>query len=545
MKTGVQYYTLKYFTGNERCETIKKPCLEDFKIDSESEEEDGNDNKHDKVPLEQDIEALEHAHEMGALAMLIQVLQHLRIVPEASDSSQDVAIASVNEENHSPSLNDNSTTLNGAKSNIPTYRTPEPHQGSDSIHQIATQPRNRHHGLLGERASPPFDKNIWKDWILTPLELRHSQAPRESEYDGFPDLGCACSDVSNGWVVTHSKTLIIDNLEAVKFVDVICYQANKIEIMGNEREDTIHLRFDYPHTFEQTIFEHPWLLDFQRHYKSTYSLKSTLSEHDKGETLPRGTLTHNGSWNHQTQDMDHAPLPRTYMMRADPLLSPLEALYPCPLDTSLPMKKQQIGCHEGLDLIAEVVATILQTENSDVEPDTVDSESKTPSLQYPELEQDRSMTDSDTTTQERPSIHPHPIFPAILPSNALHPGGTFIELQTDQPDIWGFNDFESTVVRLQTTPLYATTIEATECIDPPVNHSLWNEDLGQIEQIRTMQLYDGDVHQYNLICKAEHYVNFVTSAELQRLALSYFKLEFVCFTPILFTAIKPWLPGTI
>ncbi|KAG9219981.1 hypothetical protein CCMSSC00406_0006894 [Pleurotus cornucopiae] len=291
-------------------QTIKKPRLEDFETDSESEEEDGNDDKHDKVPLEQDIEALEHAHEL-----------------EASDSSQDVAIASVNEENHSPSLNDNSTALNGAESNIPAYRTPEPHQGSDSIHQIATQPRNRHHGLLGERAGPPFDENIWKDWILTPLELRHSQAPCESEYNGFPDpgplppvpcavrfdivmrypakslcmIGCARSDVSNGWVVTHSKTLIIENLEAVKFVEFIRYQANEIEITGNESEDTIRLRFDYPHTFEQTIFEHPWLLDFQRRYRSTYSLKSTLSEHDGGETLPRGTLTHNRSWNHRTQ----------------------------------------------------------------------------------------------------------------------------------------------------------------------------------------------------------------------------------------------------
>ncbi|KAF9489951.1 hypothetical protein BDN71DRAFT_1511696 [Pleurotus eryngii] len=318
------------------------------------------------------------------------------------------------------------------------------------------------------------------------------------------------------------------------------YRASKIEITGNEREDTIRLQFDYPYIFEQTIFEHPWLLDFQRRYISTYLLKSMLSEHDRGEILPHRTLTHNGSWNHWTQgdlsedagfirqmelnernenntegeevgkeveqrkeekrqgkrrtlqedesfdilstcatftlDMDHAPLPQTYMMHADPPLSPLEALYPCPLDMLLPVEKQQIGCHEGLDLITEVAATILQTKNSDFEPDMADLGSKTPLLQYSELEQDRLMTESDATTQERTSVHPHPIFPAILPPNALHPGRMFIELRTDQPDIWGFNDFESTVVRLQSTPLYATTIKVTECIDPLVNHPLWNED---------------------------------------------------------------------
>ncbi|KAF9500593.1 hypothetical protein BDN71DRAFT_1492902, partial [Pleurotus eryngii] len=39
--------------------TIKKPRLEDFKTESENEEEDGGNDEHDKAPQENEMEALE------------------------------------------------------------------------------------------------------------------------------------------------------------------------------------------------------------------------------------------------------------------------------------------------------------------------------------------------------------------------------------------------------------------------------------------------------------------------------------------------------
>ncbi|KAF9488010.1 hypothetical protein BDN71DRAFT_1594167 [Pleurotus eryngii] len=180
------------------------------------------------------------------------------------------------------------------------------------------------YGLLGESPGASFDDELWKDWTLTPLELRHSLAPKEDEYSDFPHpgplpsvpcvvrfdivrhfpcetlcmIGCARSDVSNGWVVTHAKTLLVDDDEAARLISAIRYCANEIELTGNEAEESIRLRFNYSYVFKQTMFEHPWFLELQRQFRSTYSLKSTLSEYQAGEVLPRGTLTSNGSWNH-------------------------------------------------------------------------------------------------------------------------------------------------------------------------------------------------------------------------------------------------------
>ncbi|KAF9489741.1 hypothetical protein BDN71DRAFT_1511842, partial [Pleurotus eryngii] len=99
--------------------------------------------------------------------------------------------------------------------------------------------------------------------------------------------------------LTHSKTLLVDDDEAARFISAIRYCANEIELTGNEAEESIRLRFNYSYVFEQTMFEHPWFLELQRQFRSTYSLKSTLSEYQVGEVLPRGTLTSNGSWNHR------------------------------------------------------------------------------------------------------------------------------------------------------------------------------------------------------------------------------------------------------
>ncbi|KAF9499085.1 hypothetical protein BDN71DRAFT_1503455 [Pleurotus eryngii] len=73
----------------------------------------------------------------------------------------------------------------------------------------------------------------------------------------------------------------------------------------------------------------------------------------------------------------------------------------------------------------------------------------------------------------------------------LHPGESFIELQTDQPDMWGYNDAESTLVRIQFTPIELTQFTPLYSIEPPSHHPLWNDTLGRIEHIRTMKLYDG------------------------------------------------------
>ncbi len=491
---------------------------------------------------------------------------------DVSEGSQDAL-------GDSPSSLNESLAQNAGESIPPPFQAHETSRHPPSSCHASRQEGIRHYGLLGETPGTPFDDETWKDWVLTPLELRHSLAPKEDIYADFPNpgtlpaipcvvrfdivkrypcdalctIGCARSDISNGWVVTHSKTLLVDNTEATQFVNAVRYRANEIELIGNTDEDAIRLRFDYRYTFEPTIFEHAWLLDLQRRYRSTYSLKSTLSEYNDNEELPRGTLTPNGSWNHRTQgelsedagfsrrteesqwngyeregkevgeeydrqgdekregkkkaalqeeesfdisstratsilEPDGTPLPRTYMIRADPPLSPLELAYPRPLDTPFPVEKQRVSEHEGLDLITKVASALLQTENGDV---NTESRSSTPLLQYPESDRVHSGKGSNATNSELPTIQPHPIFPAILPPNALHPGGTFIELRTDQLDIWGYNDAESTIVRLQDAPLYATSADIKYATDPPTRHPLWNEDRGCIERIRTMKLYDG------------------------------------------------------
>ncbi|KAF4573188.1 hypothetical protein EYR36_007698 [Pleurotus pulmonarius] len=517
---------------------------------------------------------------------------------DASESSQDVPA-------HFPSSHDESLTQDVADSVSISPPTVNPLHSSTR----ASIQRSMHsYGLLGETPAAPFNDEVWKDWVLTPLELRHSPAPKEDEYADFPlpgplpiipcavrfdiikrypseslsTLGCARSDVSNGWVVTHSKTLLLDATEAARFIDAIRYRANEIEVTGDQKEDTLRLQFNYTHTFEQTVFEHPWLLDLQRRYRSSYSLKSTLSEYDDGENLPRGSLTHNGSWNHRTYgeltenagfirttketqpelagvdagiddesrsegrgeeerrrrrreekkksaesseafDISStrppsmlktapSPLPRSYMMRIDSPTHMFDSLNPQPLDDPSPLEKQRFGHHEGLERITEIAARILDSGVNDDEVSTPDKtlSPKLPPLLYPETDDELpKQLETGTIDRRTPSIHPHPIFPAILPPNALHPGGTFIELRTDQPDIWGFNDYESTVVRLQSAPIQATAIEAPDCAIPSSDHPLWNEVRGRIERIRTMKIYDGDVHQYNLICKAEHYTDFI------------------------------------
>ncbi|KAF4588148.1 hypothetical protein EYR38_010115 [Pleurotus pulmonarius] len=545
--------------------TTKKPRLEDFKSSSESEGESGDADEHEITPLEHDLEALEHAHEM-----------------DASESSQDAATSFTNEDHHSPSLNDDIIAHNEDEIIAYADQKPEPKPGSEFISQPVDQLRKRHYGLLGERAASPFDDDMWKDWILTPLELRHSQAPREPEYDGFPGpgslppipcvvrfdivnrypakslcmIGCARSDVSNGWVVTHSKSLIIDMDDAREFTNAIRYRASETELVGTIQEDALRLEYHYPTVFENTIFEHPWLLDLQKRYHSTYALKSTLSEYQPGEILPRGSLTRNGSWNHRVQgdltedagfirraegnerdyydkerkeagkddegrkeekrqgkkkitsqdeepfdisstrassimEPENAPLPRTYLLFAESPLSPLELAYPRPLDTPFPVEKQRVSQHEGLDLVTKVADTILQTENGD---DVTESRSSTPLLQYPESEEGLSATNSNTTEPKRLASRPHPppIFPSILPPSVIRPGEAFVELRTDQPDLWGYNDAESTLVRIQSAPIEPTQFSPLYSKNPPPHHPIWNDSLGRIERIRTMKLYDGD-----------------------------------------------------
>ncbi|KDQ34074.1 hypothetical protein PLEOSDRAFT_164008 [Pleurotus ostreatus PC15] len=285
---------------NSKPRTTKKPRLEDFVTDSEDNE--GYEGIHPEASAEDDGLGLEQAHEMD--------------VSESQDTPSQPSY-----------LNNDSLMQDVGQLKAPSTLTHQTDEYSPPSTQDETRRRTRHYGLLGERAASPFDEDVWKDWILTPLELRHSQAPREPEYDGFPGpgplppipcvvrfdivmrypakslcmIGCARSDVSNGWVVTHSKSLIIDIDEAREFVDTIRYRADVTELLGEGREDALRLEYHYQTWFEDTIFEHPWLLDLQKRYRSTYSLKSTLSEYEDGEILPRGTLTRNGSWNHRVQ----------------------------------------------------------------------------------------------------------------------------------------------------------------------------------------------------------------------------------------------------
>lgn len=243
---------------NSTRRTIKKPRLEDFESNSESDGDIGDDDGHDTTSLEHDNGALEHAHEMGALTMLIQVLSHLTLAPDVSENSQDMSSQPSN-------LNNDPLTQGVGESKAPLTLTHETEEHSPPFTQDESRKRTRHYGLLGERAASPFDEDIWKDWILTPLELRHSQAPREPEYDGFPGpgplppipcvvrfdivmrypakslcmIGCARSDVSNGWVVTHSKSIIIDIDEAREFVDAIRYRADVTEVLGEGRKDAL------------------------------------------------------------------------------------------------------------------------------------------------------------------------------------------------------------------------------------------------------------------------------------------------------------------
>ncbi|KAF4604658.1 hypothetical protein EYR40_003433 [Pleurotus pulmonarius] len=586
---------------NHTRRTVKKPRLEDFDSPSDHEDSDEDDGAPLEGQIEEDDFALEHAHEMGALTMLIHVLSHLKLAPDVSESSQDTP-------NHSPSLNDDSLTLETDDQSLPSAQN---------------EPRNqtRHYGLLGERATSPFDEDMWKDWILTPLEFRHSQAPREPEYDGFPGpgplpsipcavrfdivmrypatslcmIGCARSDISNGWVVTHSKSLIIDIDEGREFINSIRYRANVTELLGEEREDALRLEYHYQTCFENTIFEHPWLLDLQKRYRLTYSLKSTLSEYQDGESLPRGTLTRNGSWNHRIQgelnehagfirrtelhehyeprheglerdvgkeegkeDKDEvkprqehdeeyqdkqalqpintspshlAPLdenaaqdnhwahspPRSLFFITTPL-SPIDD--ECEL-VNVTAAKQIDGYHDALDRVSEATIDALYEDLDHITEKAVNSplpsllmahgssrssRSQTPELAYPqdgpESPEELILLKSRRITIQGPL--PPPIFPFILPPSVIRPGEAFIELRTDQPDMWGYNDADSTLVRIQSAPIEPTQFAPLYSIDPPPHHPIWNDALGRIERIRTMKLYDGDPWSFSShICENE------------------------------------------
>ncbi|KAF9499084.1 hypothetical protein BDN71DRAFT_1503454 [Pleurotus eryngii] len=220
--------------------TIKKPCLKDFKTESENEEEDGGDDEHDKALLENEIEALDCAHKMGVLALLINIFDQLSIIPGTfprflNDSMHLETTYSC------PAVADEFPAVLDAV-NLPRRLL----VGSAPFPFPKTNPLPRY-GLLSESPGAPFDDEVWKDWTLTPLELRHSLAPKEDKYSEFPHpsplpsvpcvvrfdiirhfpcetlctIGCAHSDISNGWVVTHSKTLLVDDDEAARFISAI------------------------------------------------------------------------------------------------------------------------------------------------------------------------------------------------------------------------------------------------------------------------------------------------------------------------------------
>ncbi|KAF4573280.1 hypothetical protein EYR36_007791 [Pleurotus pulmonarius] len=592
-RTTVAGPTPQSFTLNHRAganidhtrRTIKKPRLEDFETESENEESIDQVHFESGTQFEDDVSELEHAHEMGALSMLISILNQLSMEPGPSLASQD-------DVNHSEDTR--------KRSSFPTI----PNDAQDATNTAhSTQPTpcdHRRHGLLKEMPGAPFDEDTWKDWVLTPLELRHSRAPREDAFLDFPlpgplptipcavrfdivnrfpaeslcMIGCARSDVSNGWVVTHSKTLLLDMVEARRFVNGLRYKADEIEILGEQTEDALRLQFNYHYTFEDTVFEHPWLQDLQKRYQSTYSLKSTFSEYQNGETLPRGTLTRNGNWNHRIQGeltdeagfvriseawgedstwtLDKAsndevttpangykevgieeereivggerskhpestqqPSPVRSLTLTIPPSTPPRSFFlisAAPLPNtrdfellSVPTPKPTMSPSQGLLRIQEAASDVLYEETDACHTDELD-------LSYPANEPSPRPTQIDSSKTLLLGPQAPPIFPSILPPNALRPGESFIEMRTDQPDIWGFNDAESTVVRIQSAPIEPTRLTPLFTKDPPPHHPIWNETLGRIDRVRTMKKYDGDALRFNSVTHTTDYINLACTA---------------------------------
>ncbi|KAF9494824.1 hypothetical protein BDN71DRAFT_1431453 [Pleurotus eryngii] len=90
--------------------------------------------------------------------------------------------------------------------------------------------------------------------------------------------------------------------------------------------------------------------------------------------------------------------------------------------------------------------------------------------------------------------HAHTMFNILLKLGDSHPSQSFVEVQTDCPDIWGFNDADGTIIIPAGAPLPPTTLLPIFSTKPPVGHPLtWLVGGDWTQQARVSFKYTGPV----------------------------------------------------
>ncbi|KAF4563949.1 hypothetical protein EYR36_003195 [Pleurotus pulmonarius] len=81
----------------------------------------------------------------------------------------------------------------------------------------------------------------------------------------------------------------------------------------------------------------------------------------------------------------------------------------------------------------------------------------------------------------------------------LFPRRTMIEIVTDRPDPWDYNDATSTIVQPIGVPLERTICTAQFTREPPPDHPFWRDNHTRFDRIRTWTRYNGYFDNHPLL----------------------------------------------
>lgn len=169
----------------------------------------------------------------------------------------------------------------------------------------------------------------------------------------------------------------------------------------------------------------------------------------------------------------------------------------------------QTGVHRPIRAIPRTANNDISVETTETDGRDMDTKDELDDDEVSSVQSPIRSTGTSRTKTQDPTTH---FFPHQLPDHQyrklaavfstphdLFPRRSMIEIVTDRPDPWDYNDATSTIVQAIGIPLERTTCTAQFTQKPPPDHLFWRNDHTRFDRIRTWTRYNGYFDNHPLL----------------------------------------------